>query len=78
MLQPAACAKVLAGDAQDRAFEDLSVLARAGQLITGAMVDTATAISAGTKLLPAEKVLLQSGPSCTMHEAADEIDCMQA
>ena len=62
VLQSAACAEVRMGDAQDRAFEDLSVLARAGQLITGAMVDAVTAISAGTKLPPLTDKVLQSGP----------------
>lgn len=47
VLQPGCCAQLKAGDAQDRAFEDLSMLARAGQVITDAMVDTAAAIGGG-------------------------------
>lgn len=37
---------VLSGDAQDRAFEDMSMLARAGKLLTVAVSDAASAIGA--------------------------------
>lgn len=50
VLQPGCCAELESGDAQDRAFEDLTMLARAGQIITGAVADTAAAISSGTNL----------------------------
>lgn len=42
----------LVGDAQDRAFEDLSILARAGKIITVAMSDAASAITAAKPSAP--------------------------
>jgi hypothetical protein len=48
LLHPGLCAP-LAGDAQDRAFEDISVLARAGKLFTVAMSDTASVLESASK-----------------------------
>ena len=45
LIQPSP-AFVLSGDAQDRAFEDMSMLARAGKLLTVAVSDAANAIGA--------------------------------
>ncbi|EIE23771.1 SGNH hydrolase [Coccomyxa subellipsoidea C-169] len=45
LIQPSP-AFVLSGDAQDRAFEDMSMLARAGKLLTVAVSDAASAIGA--------------------------------
>lgn len=45
LLEPSA-AFTLAGDAQDRAFEDVSMLARAGKLLNVAVSDAAKAIAA--------------------------------
>ncbi|BDA47685.1 probable platelet-activating factor acetylhydrolase IB subunit beta [Coccomyxa sp. Obi] len=48
MMHPSV-AFTVAGDAQDRAFEDMSLLARAGKLITVAVSDAASAIGASKR-----------------------------
>ena len=60
LLQPS-LASNLRGDEQDRAFEDLSMLARAGKLLTGAVTDAATALSTATpKKHPENKVEMRA------------------
>ena len=48
LMQPSV-AFTVAGDAQDRAFEDMSMLARAGKLITVAVSDAANVIGASKR-----------------------------
>ena len=80
VLRPGCCTHLKAGDAQDRAFEDLSMLARAGQIITDAMVDAASAISSGTQLPASGKAKHPKGssnaqvlpePLCLQHHCSE-------
>ena len=72
LLQPGCCA-VPRGDAQDRAFEDLSILARAGKPLTAAVADTAPVISTpAAKEVPVEAAVVAHADNVTSNPTVEE------
>lgn len=65
----------VAGDAQDRAFEDMSMLARAGKFLTVAVSDAASVIGASKRKAPVEQRTLRLANKAVRPKAASSTDC---